>query len=56
MTRVFDPLDGECEYKQNPTKQSKTVDNKLSFFLVSKSENQQATISKILATNNLLSN
>ncbi|MCL2255745.1 MAG: hypothetical protein FWC11_02685 [Firmicutes bacterium] len=26
MTRVFDPLDAECEYKQNPTKQSKTVD------------------------------
>ncbi|MCL2256327.1 MAG: hypothetical protein FWC11_05675 [Firmicutes bacterium] len=26
MTRVFDPLDGECKYTQNPTEQSKTVD------------------------------
>ncbi|MCL2256406.1 MAG: hypothetical protein FWC11_06110 [Firmicutes bacterium] len=26
MTRVFDPLDGECEYEQNPTNQSNTVD------------------------------
>ncbi|MCL2255942.1 MAG: hypothetical protein FWC11_03685 [Firmicutes bacterium] len=25
MTRVFDPFDAECEYKQNPTEQSKTV-------------------------------
>ncbi|MCL2256418.1 MAG: hypothetical protein FWC11_06175 [Firmicutes bacterium] len=29
MTRVFDPLDGECKYTQNPTEQSKTVDNGL---------------------------
>ncbi|MCL2255395.1 MAG: hypothetical protein FWC11_00875 [Firmicutes bacterium] len=26
MTRVIDPIDGECKYTQNPTKQSKTVD------------------------------
>jgi len=29
LTRVFDPLDGECKYTQNPTEQSKTVDNGL---------------------------
>ncbi|MCL2256398.1 MAG: leucine-rich repeat domain-containing protein [Firmicutes bacterium] len=29
MTRVFDPLDAECKYTQNPTKQSKTVDKGL---------------------------
>ncbi|MCL2256451.1 MAG: hypothetical protein FWC11_06350, partial [Firmicutes bacterium] len=29
LTRVFDPLDVECECKQNPTNQSKTVDKGL---------------------------
>ncbi|MCL2256286.1 MAG: hypothetical protein FWC11_05455 [Firmicutes bacterium] len=29
LPRVFDPLDEECEYTQNPTNQSKTVDKGL---------------------------
>ena len=29
LTMVFDPFDAECECKQNPIKQSKTVDSGL---------------------------